>query len=501
MPLPANGAPWPPPTVAGELAAMREWGAWYSGDPDQLSDVYSNKAAGGAVRPSQRSGGVAGALARWWWGTPVSSGEKRAKLHVPIAADIAGASADLLFAERPTFTTGNKELGARFDDLVDEGLVATLHEGAEVASALSGCYLRTAWDASVAELPWLTVAHPDQAVPRFRWGKLAEVSFWTRLAPVNHNDRIVHRLVEHHQPGAILYALYQGREDNIGTVVPLQEHPEAEHLAGVVDSEGGVATNVDRLTASYVPNMRPNRRMRHSPQGRSDFQGVEPMLDALDEAYSSWWRDIRHAKSRLIVPETYLRSTDGPGSAAIADVDRELMVPVRMMGRNDGDLQVEAQQFAIRYSEHAQTCRDWTNQIIRSAGYSVRTLGEVEGGGAVTATEVRSQERRSYTTTGKKARYWKPQLIDQVRTLIEVGNANLRANIPVDDFAVELGDPIKESTQALAQTAKSLRDAEAASTETVVRMTHPSWDNDQVDEEVARIAQENRVPDPLAIEG
>ena len=66
-----------------------------------------------------------------------------------------------------------------------------------------------------------------------------------------------------------------------------------------------IETGIKRLTAVYVPNMLPNRLYRGSFLGRSDFSGVEGLMDALDECYTSWIRDLRLGRGRIIVPSEY----------------------------------------------------------------------------------------------------------------------------------------------------------------------------------------------------
>jgi A118 family predicted phage portal protein len=299
----------------------------------------------------------------------------------------------------------------------------------------------------------------------------------------------------------ILYGLYAGTSSNLGSVRPLQEHEATAPLAGLVDDQGAQYTGVGRLTVSYVPNMLPNRLHRHSDQGRSDLQGVTPLLDALDEAYSSWWRDIRLAKGRIHVPAQYLES-DGPGQGARVDVDREVYVPVDgVLATGKEGLLIQAQQFAIRVAEHATTCKEWTERAIESAGYSTQSVSS-GAGGAVTAAEVHSHERRSYMTRGKKVRYWTAGLQDHLVTMAEVANAHLGGGIMLDAVGVEFQDGVQESAMSIAQTVTALRNAEAASTETRVRMVHPEWDQVQVDAEVSRILSENghagaTLPDPM----
>lgn len=501
MPLPDNQTPWPVGRHAKSLAQMAEWSAWYSGDTAELGAVYQDgNRASARTRPAQMAGGVVGRVARWFWGTPTAGGEQPAKLHVPLAADLCGTSADLLFSEGINLTAEDQSLQDALDELQENGLDAELHQAAEVTAALGGGYLRTVWDEDLSPMPWTDTVHADMALPEFRWGKLVGVTFWQRLPSIgNEGAQVVWRLLERHESGRILHALYRGTADNLGLAVPLQEHPDAEHLALIVDADGAVPTGTDRLTATYIPNMLPNRLDRGSNQGRSDLQGVEPLLDALDEAYSSWWRDIRHAKSRLHVPATYL-DTIGPGQGAVADIDREVYVPLEgVMGRTDGQLAIHAQQFAIRVQEHKDTCEAWTQTIIESAGYSTQSLSSGTGG-AVTAAEVHSHERRSYMTRGKKVRYWRAGIRDHLTTLVEVANANLGAGIREGDFKVEFKDGVQESALSLAQTAMAMRNAEAASVNTRVQLLHPDWTQDQVDDEAASILAESGgapLPDPM----
>jgi len=493
MALPANNTPWPPPS--NHATKVAEWSAWYSGDPDQLATFYGSQAPV-SNRPSQYAGGVVGRVARWWWGVPVAEGEQRTKLHVPLAADICGTSADLLFSESVKLTTESKTLAAMFADLQEQGLDARLHEGAEVAAGLGGVYLRSVWDTEVSPLPWTEVAHPDGAIPEWRGGRLHAVSLWTELP--THVTGTVHRLVERHAPGYIEYRLYAGTGSNLGRVVPLPEHPDAAYLALVVNDEGVQLTGIGRLTVRHVPNMLPDRQDRRSIHGRSDLQGVEPFLDALDEAYSSWWRDIRQAKGRLHVPAQYL-DTAGPGTAASVDLDREVYVPVQgVLGTGKDGLLIQAQQFDIRWAEHKETCEAWTTKIIESAGYSTQSLSSGTGG-AVTAAEVHSHERRSYMTRGKKVRYWTPELRQHLQTQVELANAHMGAGIKLEDFKVEFSDGVQESAMSLAQTALAMRNAEAASIETRVSLVNPDWDQTAVDAEVGKILAETGQGEPLPV--
>jgi hypothetical protein len=497
MPLPTGNIAWPPPHLKPALDSMHTWDTWWSGDPDRLESLYGGGTTGPDAKPYQFAGGVVGKLARWWWGTPTGDGERRTKVHVPIAGDLCAGSADLLFSEPPTLTVDDDPTTKRLDVLVDDGMLATLQTAAEVGAALGGVYLRPVYDKGIADRPWLDAVHADRAVPEFAWGRLAAVTFW-RI--VHEEDGQVWRHLERHERGRILHGLYQGTTGKLGRPVPLEDHPATAGLAGAVNDEAFVETGYDGLDVAHVPNQL-SRKWRANAAlkdfGRSDLDGVETLMDQLDETYSSWMRDIRLGKGRILVPDAYLQA-HGPGRGSSWNPDREAYAALNMLARPDSAGQLTVAQFAIRVKEHKETAEDLVNQILRSAGYSNQTFG-LGGDVAVTATEVVSKERRSMTTRGRKILRWRPALAHAVEALLAVDKAVFGGSIVPQRPNVEFEDSVQEDPLALANTVDVLRRAQAASTDTLVRMAHPEWDDTLVQEEVARIQQEQgmAVEDPM----
>lgn len=509
MPLPEGGAAWPPPALAPVYDRLTTWSAWYSGEPDALSTVYGGQSgAGDQTRTgffASQQGGfkatVRNFFQRWFWGTATPPTEQRTKLHVPIAGDIAATSADLLFSEPPTMTVEDSKTQARLDELVDDGMHATLLQAAEIGAALGGSFLRVCWDREIEpDRPWLDVVHADAAVPEFRYGRLTAVTFWYIVAD---DGKKVVRHLERHEPGkgkesgVILHGVYVGTRDSLGQRVDLGAFPETAGFDEVVP------TGTPLLTADYLPNMKPNRIWRDVPAaqhvGRSDFAGIESMMDSLDETYSSLMRDIRLAKARLIVPESYLQS-QGRGKGSVWDSEQEILAPVDALINPGatGQLAITPAQFQIRVTEHLETARDLTNQIVRGAGYSAQTFG-AQGEVAMTATESNAKERRSDLTRDKKITYTRPPLGRMAEALLAVDAFQFRSGVTPERPTIEFGDRVSEEPQVLAQTSQMLRAAEAASTETLVAMNHPDWDDKQVQDEVQRIKDEQQAAAPPEI--
>lgn len=510
MGLPTTNQSWPPAQLANTLPQMGIWSAWFAGDSDQLATVYGGASANNEFFQSDQGGfkaTVGRALQRWFWGE--RSPERRVKLHIPIAAELCQASADLLFADQITLKVNDETTQKRLDDLCDDDLYSELAEAAEVGAALGGVYMKIAWDTKVnPDAPFLTHEDADRAIPEFMWGRLQAVTFWQ---VVGRDGKRVYRHLERHETdengiGIILHGLYEGEEDKLGHPIPLTEMPATAGLAKHVDSFGIISSESEKLCVVYVPNQTPNRRWRTDPNGRnlgrSDLDGVEPLMDALDETYTSWQRDIRLGKSRIMIAKSLLENA-GPGKGQAFNADQEAYSAVNMLGGDQpkmGDLMSEV-QFKIRVEEHRDTASDLVLNILRMAGYSAESFGLYEGGGTIqTATEVEAKQQRSLLTRDRKIRLWRPAIAKVIEKLLAVDQAIFHTPLTVQAPEVLFPDGVQESQLSIAQTVLALRNADAASDEVLVGMVHPDWEEDQIGIEVGRLVAQRKaaMPAPLA---
>ncbi|MET8430152.1 phage portal protein [Nocardia sp. NPDC004860] len=501
--MPDYAGVWPPKPHDTAYDDYGVYSSWWAGDTLALQTIYSN--ANYLIptpRPSQLRGGVVGMLSRLWWGRPVLQDTKR--LHVPAPADIATTSADLLFGQPPSWlfdaddATDVEGAQDRLNDLFDDAdTVATFLEAAEIQAALGGVFLRLWWDNTASNKVMVSAVAPDGAIPVWQYGRLREVTFWTI---VGKDAQGTWRHLEHHEAGRIEHALYVGDDASIGRRMPLTDQEATAWAADLVDENSGIDTGVDGLTAAYVPNVRPARKWRNVPQlsalGRSDFEGVEPLFDALDEAWSSWMRDLDIAKGRLFVAQELLED-QGPGKGASWDPEQQIFTPVPSDGMSLNDEQgsrlVQAQQFEIRVEEHNKTCEKLLKQILRACGYSSADFDDSDAA-AMTATEVSARKNKSNETRSRKILYWQANVQPLATTALKLDaivygdgrDYGLSAD-PEMKFPVRVDqDPVSLSTAI-----SNLRNARAVSTETAVRMFNPNWSNDEVQEEVERILKED----------
>jgi A118 family predicted phage portal protein len=494
--LPINNTPWINEEMAEQYKEYAIYDAWYSGDPARIANLYS-----GMLYPLHTTAGKFFEdeyydyvnSRSFFWGKKIVE-ERRSMIHIPIASDIARLSADLLFSEPPKAIiheaneeNATKEMIAtqmRLDEIMQLSEVQSLLlESAETASALGGVFLKVNWDSDIANYPILSIAQPDTAVPSFQWGILKSCSFWkvVREEGAGYNE-VYYRLFEHHEVGKIIYALYKGTDDNIGMRISLQAIPETAML------QDEIATGIDDLLVRYIPNIKPNRKHRGSPFGQSDLSGIEALMDALDEVYSSLQRDIRLGQARIMIPESFVQKL--PNGEMVFDIDKEVFTMFDIDPLTSKEVGITMSQFEIRTEQHINTCLEYIHRIISSAGYSPQSFGlSIEGNQSGTALNIR--ERQSFITTAKKQRYWKSAIEDLLYLMLQVDKIHFNSKITPTKPHIEFGDSVASDVSQMASSIDLLSRAKAISIESSVRWTNPDWSNEQVMQEVERIKEEN----------
>ncbi|TQL46682.1 hypothetical protein FB562_2206 [Homoserinimonas aerilata] len=519
MALPAPNTAWPPAPWDFAYSQYRENEAWYLGDTDELEKIYrrEQQEATHVHRGQPMRGGVVGAASRMFWGRPVPTGQSRTRLHVPAPADLATIASDSVFAVPPEVqlavatsqgasasvvaATPSKEQ-LRLDEIANSDAAHAMYNTmGELKSVFGATVITSEWDLDISDHVWLASYAVDVVIPEFRKGKLIACTMWTEYV----DKSVVFRHLEHHEVGRIQHVLYQGSETNIGRVVALEDRPETAHLAKMINSEAGIVTGLDRLTASYNLNM-PTRAWRKKGQlafaGRSDFAGSLPLFDALDETMSSWMRDLKLAGGKVLVPSSALQS-NGVGQGGFFDSGQEFFAGLDVPGEV-GKITMDKVQFAIRVDEHERTARALWREIFRAAGQGTRSIDD-DGASQVTATGELLRDKREEITRDKKTLYDKRAIAEQSSVALELdgklfpGKGGGRFEEPVVMFA----DISQTDPEQLARTIQFLDAAGAASTRRKVELFNPDWDDTKIDEEVKRIVAERgtSAPDPATFTG
>jgi A118 family predicted phage portal protein len=465
---------WPPEEWGAVYERYREWSAWYSGDPLQISEALSGK----VYTPTEQG--------RFW--AKEIKDERKVMIHVPLAGELATTSSNFLFSETPAITipgvTAEDDQSKKLRQLLDSnGFYNTILEAAEVASALGGIFLKINWDKKLFPYPILNIAQPDNALPEFKFGILVAVTFWKIIK--DDGDK-VYRLLERHERGVIYTKLYAG------TITTLGEEADLKTLLETAEAEPVRNTGFkEDILVRYIPNMLPNKIFRGSAIGQSDFGGAEGLMDALDEAYTSWIRDIRIGVGRIITPRDYLRDIE-TGKPRF-DLDQEVYEQLDFDPNDvNGTNSIKNIQFDIRHEAHQKTTLDLICRIISNAGYSPQSFGLGIGSSVNdSGYALQIKEKKSIITSAKKARYWKTALEDLLQMMLSI-HTKTEAKRP----SVEINDCVSSDLGQIATTLNMLNSAQAVSIRTKVKMVNRDWTEEQIDEEVKRIMEEQRIIKP-----
>lgn len=472
-----EGMNWPPSSIIYEK--MKEHSAWFSGSAEVIANYYGmisreyNNLLGQQLMPMNK--------AQFWGRNLNMQGE--VKLHIPIAGDIASTSSDLLFSESPIIRYEGEQKDS-IQGLLDEVLIGSelyskIVEGAEISAALGGVYLKLAWDKELSEYPIVVIEQPDFAIPEFRFGMLQSVCFWKEIKFMDNSQSKIYRLLETYGKGYIKNELYLGTSDKLGHKVELNSINETKDL------ENELETNVDMLLAVYVPNMLPNRLLRISYQGKSDYLGEEGLFDSLDETFSNWISDISLAKGRIFIPSKLINPN--------GNFDLDKTAYVELEGDPLNNDMISFNQFDIRATQYEMTAKNLIERIITSAGYSPQTFGLNIEGRAESGTALNLREKKSFNTKAKKENYWHKELMNLVRGIILIYNTHLGGKLdPNKKINVSFNDSIGFSLTEVAQSVQMLSSAKAASIETRVKLVHPDWSDTDVTNEVQKILDEEK---------
>lgn len=487
---------------------------WWEGTSEGLTNYYGQ----GQARRKSAGFDLGGVGVKVFWGKKDTTQQSTSRLHLPIAADIVATSANLLFADGPKFLIPDVRVDESDPDAPEDpqrvaaqeridrilntpNMHASFLVAAETCAALGGVWPRIVWDPALTKNAFIDFVDPDRAIPEFKWGRLQAVTFWSELPS---SGKSVWRHLERYEAGKIFHGLYEGSDDKLGRVMPLTDHTATENIK--VNAFGFIETGSDNIAAGYIPNQLPNPAWRLIPAlrhlGRSDISDdLLGIFDQIDEAYSSLMRDLRLGRARAFVSENFTK-VGKAGQGSSVDIDQELYQILANAPGKDGTSAgfFEVKQFAIRVTEHLQIIDSLTREVLRRVGYSPLTFGLSEGNSAATATEITAKTTASNTTRTAKHRLWGNTLTRLSRTLLEIDAAQFKTGVTVDEDLQIQWPPVRESAYNRSLTAKALREAKAASTQTIVALVNPDWDDETVKAETERILTEDRVQfaDPFA---
>ena len=251
----------------------------------------------------------------------------------------------------------------------------------------------------------------------------------------------------------------------------------------------------------------------NTPLGMSIYGNALDTLRALDVCYDSFVREFRLGKKRIIVPARAVRSVVDPLTGALCryfDANDETYEA--LASDTPEDLKIQDNSVELRVEEHVAAINAFLSILCMQVGFSAGTFTFDQHTGIKTATEVVSENSKTFKTIKTIQNQLRPAIEHLVRNIIDVAilyemtdeNGTSIESLAANGFNINVvfDDGVTQDRQTNLNEGVMLVGAGLLSKYTF--MTDPKYGQgltpEQAQEELGRIKSEGagRI-DPLAI--
>ena len=159
----------------------------------------------------------------------------------------------------------------------------------------------------------------------------------------------------------------------------------------------------------------------NSPLGMSIYGNALETLHALDICYDSFVREFRLGKKRIIVPARAVRVVIDPQTGlARRYFDPGDETYEALASDDPNDLKIQDNSVELRVDEHVAAMNAFLSILCLQLGFSANTFSFDERGGIKTATEVVSENSKTYKTIKTVQNQLAPAIEHLVRNIVDV---------------------------------------------------------------------------------
>lgn len=159
----------------------------------------------------------------------------------------------------------------------------------------------------------------------------------------------------------------------------------------------------------------------NSPLGMSIYGNAIETLHALDICYDSFVREFRLGKKRIIVPARAVRSVVNPETGELCRYfDATDETYEALASDSPDDLKIQDNSVELRVDEHIAAINAFLSILCLQTGFSAGTFTFDQHTGLKTATEVVSENSKTYKTIKTVQNQLRPAIEHLVRNIIDV---------------------------------------------------------------------------------
>ena len=204
-----------------------------------------------------------------------------------------------------------------------------------------------------------------------------------------------------------------GDQDILGFRYPLATlYPQLDEITEI-DTEYSLFT--------YFRTPKANNIDDNSPLGISMYANAMDTLHAIDICFDSFVREFRLGKKRIIVPARMIRNVVDPVTGKNVRYFDATDETYEALSTDDPDtLKIQDNSVVLRVNEHVEAMNALLNLLCLQVGLSFGTFSFDAHGGLKTATEVVSENSKTYKTIKNFQNQITPAIEDLVHAIIEV---------------------------------------------------------------------------------
>lgn len=178
---------------------------------------------------------------------------------------------------------------------------------------------------------------------------------------------------------------------------------------------------VEESLFSYWRTPIANNLDDNSPLGMSIYGNALETLHALDICYDSFVREFRLGKKRIIVPARAVRTVADPLTGELRRYFDPGDETYEALASDDpNDLKINDNSVVLRVQEHVDAINAFLNILCLQIGFSAGTFTFDTSKGLMTATQVVSQNSKTYKTIRTVQNQLRPAIEHMIRNIIDV---------------------------------------------------------------------------------
>ena len=177
-----------------------------------------------------------------------------------------------------------------------------------------------------------------------------------------------------------------------------------------------VTVDIEKSLFAYFRTPEANNIDDNSPLGVSVYANAMDTLHAIDICFDSFVREFRLGKKRIIVPARMIRKVVDPVTGRQVRYFDATDETYEALSTDDPDsLKIQDNSVSLRVEEHVEGLNALLNILCLQVGLSFGTFSFDVHGGLKTATEVVSENSKTYKTV----KNFQNQIVPAVKNLVE----------------------------------------------------------------------------------